>query len=85
MQNEAMVTDIRSLISEADMDTAFEKTRQWLIAGGRDEALLQLDLIESEHNDVQKTSCTKTSHTRQTLKKPFPDYSGNGFRLVKPS
>lgn len=53
MQHEAIITDIRSLISEADMDAAFLKTRQWLTAGGREEALLQLDMIESEHNDVE--------------------------------
>jgi len=53
METEKVIQDIRALISASEMDTALETTRQLLLQNNWENALVQLDMVESEWNNIQ--------------------------------
>lgn len=53
MQKETIISEIRGLLSDARTEEALQKTREWLQTSEQESALVQLDLIESEWNDVR--------------------------------
>lgn len=56
MDKDTAIQEIRQLLSTADMEGALLKTRQLLQALNAREALIQLDMIQSEWHDVRAQS-----------------------------